>query len=177
MNNLHASGKQIVTRSEADIVRASGDDLEGIVALQAANQPACGGMLSACLPRFRIMEMMREMPLIVAHRGDRVAGFLMTGTRAMNADVPIIRAMLTAYPGTADAYVFGPICVSVEERGNGLAQAMFSELRRLVPAREGILFIRRDNPASLRAHEKMGMREVAGFVFDEIDFAVQSYFG
>jgi predicted GNAT superfamily acetyltransferase len=95
----------------------------------------------------------------------------------MNADVPIIRAMLAAYPGATDAYVYGPICVSAEERGKGLAQAMFAELQRLLPGREGILFIRRDNPASLRAHEKMGMHEVAGFVFNGNDYVVLSYVG
>ena len=120
---------------------------------------------------------MREMPLIVARRGDCIAGFLMTSTRAMNADVSIIRAMLAAYSGTSDAYVYGPVCVDAEERGKGLAQAMFSELRRLAPAREGILFIRRDNSASLRAHAKMGMREVANFVFGGNEFAVLSYIG
>jgi len=95
----------------------------------------------------------------------------------MNDDVPIIRAMLDAYPGTADAYVYGPICVKEEERGKGLAQAMFTELRRLEPGREGILFIRRDNPASLRAHTSMGMREVAGFGFGGFEYAVLSYVG
>ncbi len=166
-----------MTRSGTDILRASLSDLEGIVALQAANQPERGGTLSACLPPARIIEMMSEMPLIVARRDGRVAGYLMTSTREMNADVPVIKAMLAAYPGTADAYVYGPICVEAEARGKGLAQAMFSELRRLVPMREGILFIRRDNPASLRAHEKMGMREVAGFVFGGSEFVVLSWPG
>jgi predicted GNAT family acetyltransferase len=101
----------------------------------------------------------------------------MTSTREMNADVPIIRAMLAAYPGATDAYVYGPICVSAEERGQGLAQAMFAELQRLLPGREGILFIRRDNPASLRAHAKMGMHEVAGFVFNENEYVALSYVG
>jgi hypothetical protein len=45
----------------------------------------------------------------------------------------------------------------------------------LLPGREGILFIRRDNPASLRAHAKMGMQEVAGFVFNANDYVVLSY--
>jgi len=166
-----------VTKSKTDIGRASEADLDGIVELQAANQPERGGTLSASLPRSRIAEMMREMPLIVARCGDRITGFLMTSTRAMNTDVPIISAMLAAYPGTPDAYVYGPVCVSAEERGKGLAQAMFSELRRLAPAREGILFIRRDNSASLRAHAKMGMREVASFVFGGNEFAVLSYLG
>ena len=149
-------------------------DLDAIVALQAANQPERGGTLSTCLPPARIAGMMSEMPLIVARRDGRVAGYLMTSTREMNADVPVINAMLAAYPGTADAYVYGPICVEAGARGKGLAQAMFSELRRLVPMREGILFIRRDNPASLRAHEKMGMRQVACFVFGGSEFVVLS---
>lgn len=147
------------------------------MALQAANQPEHGGTLSANLEYSRIAVMMHEMPLIVARRGNRITGYLMTSSRAMNADVPIISAMLAAYPGTADAYVYGPICVSAEERGKGLAQAMFSELRRLEPAREGILFIRRDNAASLRAHAKMGMSEVAEFEFRGNKLAVFSYFG
>jgi predicted GNAT superfamily acetyltransferase len=160
-----------------DIDRATEADLDGIMDLQAANQPERGGMLSASLSRSHVAEMMLGRPLIVARRGGRVVAFLMSSTRAMNDDVPVIRAMLDAYPGTADAYVYGPICVEEEERGQGLAQAMFTELRRLERGREGILFIRRDNPASLRAHTKMGMREVAGFVFGGIDYVVLSYVG
>jgi len=158
-----------------DISRASEIDLDGIMELQAANQAERGGSLSASLPRSRIAEMMNDMPLIVARRGGRVTGFLMTSSRAMNADVPIIGAMLAAYSGAADAYVYGPICVSAEERGQGVAQAMFAELRRLLPGREGVLFIRRDNTASLRAHAKMGIREVATFVLNGNDFAALSY--
>ena len=160
-----------------EISRATEIDLDGIMDLQTANQPERGGPLSASLPRSRIAEMMRTMPLIVARCSGRITGFLMTSTREMTADVPIIRAMLAAYPGATDAYVYGPICVSAEERGKGLAQAMFAELQRLLPGREGILFIRRDNPASLRAHARMGMREVAGFVFNGNDFVALSHVG
>jgi predicted GNAT superfamily acetyltransferase len=159
------------------IGRATEADLDGIMELQAANQPEHGGMLSASLSRSRVAEMARERPLIVARRGGAVVAFLMNSTREMNDDVPIIRAMLEAYPGTADAYVYGPICVKEEERGTGLAQAMFAELRRLEAGREGILFIRRDNPASWRAHTKMGMREVTGFVFGGTDYVVLAYVG
>ena len=160
-----------------NIGRATEADLDGILELQAANQPERGGLLSANLSRSRVAEMMLGRPLIVARRRGRVVAFLMNSTRAMNDDVPIIRAMLEAYPGTADAYVYGPICVQEEERGKGLAQAMFTELRRLERGREGILFIRRDNPASLRAHTRMGMREVAGFGLGGTDYVVLSYVG
>jgi predicted GNAT superfamily acetyltransferase len=159
------------------IGRATETDLDGILELQAANQAERGGLLSAEFPRARVAAMMRAMPLIVARRGSRIVAFLMNSPREMNDDVPVIRAMLDAYPGSADAYVYGPVCVSEDERGKGLAQAMFAELRRLEPGREGVLFIRRDNPASLRVHTKMGMREVADFVFDGKEFVVLSYVG
>src|SRR5512143_25984 len=162
---------------EAEIGQATEADLDGILALQAANQPDRGGSLSASLPRARIAAMMRELPFIVARRRGQIAGFLMTGTRAMAAEVPIVGAMLAAYPGASNAYVYGPICVAAEERGKGLAQAMFAELRRLAPGREGVLFIRRDNLPSLRAHEQMGMREVASFLYGGSEFAVFSYLG
>jgi predicted GNAT superfamily acetyltransferase len=160
-----------------DIDRATHADLDGIDTLQEANQIARGGSLSASLPRERIAAMMEAMPLIVARRNGQVAGFLMTTTRDMNADFAIVQAMFAAYGGSADAYVYGPVCVAEEERGQGLAQAMFAELRRLEPGREGILFIRLDNEASLRAHARMGMREVARFAFNGFAFAVFSYIG
>jgi predicted GNAT superfamily acetyltransferase len=159
------------------IGKASEADLDGILALQEANQADRGGALSGSLPRSRIAQMMNGMPLIAARRGGRVVGFLMASARAMNDDVPIIQAMLAAYHGAADAYVYGPVCVAEQERGQGLAQLMFAELRRLEPGREGVLFIRRDNGPSLRAHARMGMREVAGFEFKGFDFAVFSYVG
>lgn len=160
-----------------EISRATEIDLDGIMALQAANQPELGGSLSASLPRSRVADMMRSMPLIVARGAGGVTGFLMTSTREMNADVPVISAMLAAYPGSADAYVYGPICVSAEARGKGLAHDMFAELQRLLPGREGILFIRRDNQGSRRAHAKMGMHEVADFAFNGDDYVVLSYGG
>lgn len=166
-----------MTAIQMDVGKATKVDLDGILELQEVNQMARGGTLSASLPRDRIAAMMDAMPLIVAHRNGHITGFLMTTTREMNAGLPIVQATFAAYHGAADAYVYGPICVEAEERGKGLAQAMFVELRRLEPGREGILFIRRDNVASLRAHARMGMREVAGFQFNGFDFAVFSYVG
>ncbi|MFN3440109.1 MAG: GNAT family N-acetyltransferase [Acidovorax sp.] len=166
-----------MSSNTVEIGRASEADLDGILALQAANQADQGGTLSGTMARSTIAEMMREMPLIVARRDGRVVGFLMAGSRVMAAGVPIIQAMLAAYPGAHDAYVYGPICVAAEARGAGLAQAMFDALRRLAPSREGILFIRRDNMASLRAHEKMGMKEVGEFGLGGNVFSVFSYLG
>lgn len=152
-------------------------DLPGILELQAANQMSHGGMLSADLPVDSIRQNMKLMPLIVARRGDRVVGFLMSSPKDLDAEVPVVRATLKAYSGAPDAYLYGPICVDDSERGHGLAEKMFAKLRSLEPGREGILFIRDDNGPSLVAHRKMGMREVARFALEERGYAVFAYVG
>jgi GNAT superfamily N-acetyltransferase len=87
-----------------------------------------------------------------------VIGDLVSSPVAAHAEVPAVRAMLQAYRGASDAYVYGPICVEEPERGRGVADAMVAALRARLPRREGILFIRRDNDSSLRVHARMGMR-------------------
>ena len=54
---------------------------------------------------------------------------------------------------------------------------MFEELRRMQPGREGVLFIKASNEPSLRAHRKMGMREVAEYVFNGVPLVVFAYEG
>jgi predicted GNAT superfamily acetyltransferase len=163
---------------DIEIAIARESDLDGILELQAANQIGNGGALSASLSREQLQLIMSEMPLLVARREHNVVGFLICSTREATTDIPIIVAMLDAYPSRArDAYVYGPICVDVKERGKGLAQLLFEELRRQLPGREGVLFIRRDNEASIRSHRKMGMREVASFSYGGAEHSVLSYVG
>lgn len=160
-----------------EIVRATHDDIDGILALQERNLPEHGGMLSARLPRAWFEAALDDLPIIVARRGGCVVGYLVAASRAAVAAVPVIAAMLRAYPGADDAYVYGPVCVAEEERGQGLAAAMFAELRTALPGREGILLIRSDNVASLRAHGRMGMRQVAEFEHDDVALLVLAYIG
>lgn len=161
-----------------EIVVAEEKDLDGILALQAANQISNGGSLSASFSRSELIAIMSQMPLLVVRHDNRVVGFLMCSTVEMSGNVPIIKAMLEAYPERShEAYVYGPICIDAKERGKGLAQLLYSELRRRLPGREGILFIRADNESSIKAHRKMGMREVSRFIFRGIEHLVLAYIG
>jgi GNAT superfamily N-acetyltransferase len=160
------------------IDRASAGDIDGILDLQARNQPEAGGTLSAALPRERIAAMVTgAMPIIVARQDGHVVGYVISAERDAVRQIPIIAAMLAAYPGGADAYVYGPIAVDEAQRGKGMAQLLFEALRQRLPGREGVLFIREDNRASLRAHAKMGARRVASFTFDGAPIAVLAYRG
>ena len=159
-----------------EIDLANEHDIDGILDLQECNLPP-SGTLSARLPRAWFEAGMAAMPIVVARRDGHVVGYLASAPLAAGTGVPVIEAMLRAYRGAPDAYVYGPICVAEVERGRGLASAMFAALRERLPGREGILFIRRDNAASLRAHAKMGMQEVAEFTHDGALHAVLSYVG
>lgn len=166
------------TIGNIEIAIARESDLDGVLELQAANQMSNGGKLSASFSRSQLQLIMNEMPLLVARRADNVVGFLICSTRELVGDIPIILATLDSYPTRArDAYVYGPVCIDVKERGQGLAQLLFEELRRLLPGREGVLFIRRDNEASIRSHRKMGMREVSSFSYGGVEHVVLSYVG
>jgi GNAT superfamily N-acetyltransferase len=160
-----------------EIVRATLADIDGILALQEVNLPEHGGLLSARLPRAWFEKALGDLPIIVARQGCSVVGYLVSASRTTVADVPVIVAMLRAYPGADDAYCYGPVCVAAEQRGQGLAAAMFKELRAALPGREGILLIRTDNAASLRAHARMGMRQVAKFEHDDAALHVLAYVG
>ena len=164
---------------DADVVIrvAKPDDIGGILALQQANLPDHGGSLSAAFSADWFAASIPEMPVIVAVRNVRIVGFLVSAKFGAHADVPIVQALRRAYAGTANSYLYGPVCVAADERGGGLAGRMFAVLREKLPGREGILFIRRDNAASLRAHAKLGIVEVAAFEYAGTDHAVLRYMG
>ena len=166
-----------MTTDDEEIGLAASDDIAGMLELQRRNVIDRGGSLSVEFSREFFERAILEMPVIVARRGGRVIGYLVSAPIAEQAHVPIVEAMLRAYQGSVGAYLYGPICVALTERGRGVAGRLFSALRKQLPGREGILFVRRDNVASLRAHAKMGISEVAEFTHKGDTHAVLSYVG
>jgi predicted GNAT superfamily acetyltransferase len=117
------------------------------------------------------------MPIIAARRSGRVVGYVVTSALSAQADIPIVAALLRAYPGLPGAYIYGPICVAESERGRGLAAAMVAALRRQLPGLEGFTFIRADNTVSREVHRRLGMREAAQFNHAGEGYVVVAYVG
>jgi L-amino acid N-acyltransferase YncA len=166
-----------MSNSSIEIAVATPDDVPGIIDLQWRNLRGQGGALTVPFSSEWFAAAIADMPIIVARRDGQIVGYLVSSPLAAQAHVPIIQAMMRAYPGAPDAYNYGPICVAESERGRGVAAAMFEELRRRLPAREGITFIRRDNAVSRAVHEKLGMRQVAEFTQGDDAFVVVAYLG
>jgi len=163
--------------TDLEISPASPGDIPGILELQEQNLPERGGLLSVAFAENWFAAAIAAMPVIVGRRNDRVVGYLVSSPFAAHDHVPVVQAMLRAYRPAAGAYLYGPICVAESERAHGLAGRLFAALRRALPNREGVLFIRSDNAASLRAHGRMGMRRVAEFMHDGVLHLVLSYVG
>ena len=162
---------------EYEIAPAARDDIAGILDLQEQNLRERGGTLSVRFSSDWFEAALADMPIIVARKGGQVVGYLVSSSKAAQAHVPIIQATLRAYPGAPDAYLYGPICVAESERGQDLPTALMSALSERLPGREGITFIRRDNVRSMRAHAKIGMREVAEFADGGAAVVVVAYRG
>ena len=161
---------------DVSIERANSTHVDGIMKLAEENAPERGGELTGTLDRKAVAATIQELPSVVVCSAGRVVAFVLTCEKA-SAGNPCVKAMLKAYPGPPDAYVYGPVCVDASARGLGIAGRMFEELRKLLPGRQGILFIKASNQPSLRAHRKMGMRETAEFKYEDRKFLVFAYDG
>ena len=164
-------------RLDYDITLATPDDIPGMLALQDANLPDKGGSLSVRLTEDWFRDTILEKSIVVARCNSKVVGYVMGTSLAANAHIAIIQAMLRAYPASPDCYLYGPICVAKSERGKGLARALFEQLRSRLPGRPAMLFVRADNPSSLQAHRKMGMRELGTFDNEGVRYMALTYSG
>jgi L-amino acid N-acyltransferase YncA len=143
--------------------------------LLTANGSDRGGMLMGQWPIETIQNRVAAgQPIVVAvGEDDRLIGALLTSEKGCES-APPVRAMLKAWPGHVDAYVYGPVCIAAEARGQGVLEALYARLRATYAGREAILFIREDNPRSLRAHLKLGMLEVARYELKGESFIILS---
>ena len=74
---------------QIDLLRA--DDIDGLLALQEANQAEHGGMLSARMPRAFFAAAPGAMPAIVARRGERVVTFLVSAPKQPQPEAPVVQ--------------------------------------------------------------------------------------
>jgi len=161
--------------SDLAIEVATRADIPGILDLQDRNLSEHGGNLSIGWSADWFEKAIPDMPIIVARSGGRVVGYLVSTPQSAQAQNPIVQAMLAVYRPSADAYIYGPICVEEEQRKRGVAALMFQHVRMRLPCRDGLTFIRGDNIASRVVATKLMMREVAKFEHCGIDYIVAAY--
>jgi predicted GNAT superfamily acetyltransferase len=161
--------------SDYEISLATLDDIPGILAVQEPNLPDNGGSLSVRQTAEWFTRAALEKSVVVGRRHGQVVGYVLGTSLATKSHIAIIQAMLRTFPAPPDCYLYGPVCVAETERGKGLAGALFKELQSHMRGRSSMTFVRADNDKSLRAHNKMGMREVGTFENDGVTYIALSY--
>ena len=150
------------------------EDAERISALLTANASDRGGALYGDWSIGVVTKWITDGALIiVAIDGPKLVGALFTSEKGQASAPPVV-AMLKAWPGSADAYVYGPVCIDQAARGQGVLEAMYARLVAWLPDREAILFINASNTRSLQAHGRLGMVQVANFTLGGDVFIVLS---
>ena len=146
-----------------EIRQAKIEDAVRVSSLLMANSSERGGPLYGDWSVGVVTKWITSGALIaVAIDGSRLIGVLFTSEKAQASAAPVA-AMLRAWPGTADAYVYGPICIDESAGGQGVLERLFAYVVGRLPGREAILFIKANNTRSLQAHTRLGMRQVANF--------------
>ena len=136
---------------------ATPDDIPGnLLALQEPNLVERGGGLSVRQTADWFRHAIFEKSIVVGRRNGKVVGYVLGTSLAAKAHVPMIQAMLRAFPAPRDCYLYGPVCVAEAERGKGLAGALFKVLQAHMGSRPAMTFVRAHNAPSLRAHRKRG---------------------
>ena len=156
---------------------ATAEDIPGILALEDANLPGKGGNLSVRHNADWFRRAILEKSVVACRRDGAVVGYVLGTSLALKAEISIIQAMVRAFPPKQGCYLYGPVCVAETERGKGVADAMFKELRTHMPSRSAMTFVRADNAMSCRAHAKMGMQELGTFTSDAELYVALSYEG
>jgi hypothetical protein len=174
--------------------RATAADWAGVLALQEANLLAnlgeaqrAQGFLSVRFSREQFEQMNEGAAVVVAHDGDRIAGYACSSTQAFNAGVPVIAAMIASFPAlwllgrslaTPATAIYGPVCVDRRDRGRGVFGGMVRQLKSELKGRFDTAagFVAKSNTHSLAAHvDGAGMSLLGDFVFDGRNYWIVAF--
>ncbi|MFJ2986746.1 GNAT family N-acetyltransferase [Collimonas sp. NPDC087041] len=155
-----------------EIRQAVAADYPKIVALQMANRPERlsaaeqqQGFIVSQLDEAQLEAINRALGVVVAIDGEQLAGFLCMVPTTMQPRHPVVEAMLATFPSQQfngkpldhqRVFVYGPVCIGREWRGQGLLQKMFAAVKSHARAGYdvGAAFIDQRNPHSFAAHVK-----------------------
>jgi ribosomal protein S18 acetylase RimI-like enzyme len=154
-------------------------DLQGILHLQTANLPQNISAEQAQEQGFvtvsHDLDLLREFhdiePHIIAKENDTVVAYVLAMTAASKDTIPILIPMFQIFeeimvdgrPVSESTYlVVGQVCVSKDHRGMGLFDRCYEAYREAFQDRYDFVITEVSdlNPRSIRAHERLGFREV-----------------
>ena len=120
----------------------------------------------------------QEDGISLACDDDKVVAYAMAGSWQFWSKWPLFQYMIADLPNTQylgqtltteNSYQYGPVCIDMAYRGQGVLQELFAHSARQMGKRYPILitFINHVNPRSYKAHtEKVGLEVIKNFSFN-----------
>ena len=137
------------------------------------------GFVTTLFTREQLTELIeQEDGISLACDGDKVVAYAMAGSWEFWSKWPLFQYMIAdlenvTYLGqqltTRNSYQYGPVCIDMAYRGQGLLENLFTHSARQMGRRYPILitFINHLNPRSFTAHtRKVGMDVIKDFAFN-----------
>ena len=164
--------------SDYEIALATRDDIAGILDLQEQNLRERGGTLSVRFTREWFEAALGDMPVIVARKVGRVVGYLVSSS-------PAAQGHRADHRGHAAGLSWRAGCLPLRADLRCRERARAGPAGRAdVGARRAAARPRKASPSSgatirrsMRAHAKIGMRQVAEFIHDDAAIVVVVYPG
>lgn len=124
------------------------------------------------------MELLSSMndpyPHVIAKDGDQVIGYTLVMLKDLRDKIPVLLSMFEEidsveyegiHLGTVDYFVMGQVCIDKPYRGKGIFRGLYEEMKKqMAPHFKYIITeIATRNTRSIRAHEKIGFKEIHQF--------------
>jgi hypothetical protein len=175
-------------------VASSDQHLQQILALQQRNlvramtpeQQAVEGFVFAEHTLPTLQRMAAQSPQAIAVSEDRVVGYCLSMTLALQDELPSLRPMFEQFArcryrerplGDYRFIVGGQVCVDRAFRGQGLLARLYEQLRTAlpVPCDLCVTEVATRNVVSLRAHEKMGFETISTYSDGHEEWAIAAW--
>ena|SRR3990167_5633721 len=166
-------------------------DFEKMVTLQNKNLKSAlnqsenlDGFLTASFSAEEFKSMDNDLCVIVCADGQNIVAYACASSIEYNKNFPLIATMIKQFPQiiyknkplvSYNSFIYGPACIDREYRGKGVLNNIFSKMRDFLLQEHQqfellTTIISVENERSIKAHEKLGMKSVGQFEFNENTF-------
>ena len=138
--------------------------------LQKSAQSKNGGLLGEFpLPKVEAM-FADSLSTIIARSETRIIGVVFSFNIQAKSLPPITHLIVKDYPSIMEnSWFYGPVCIDENFRGKSILAHLYNKICTQNKGKP-VAFINTDNLRSMNAHSRLGMKQVAKFVYDGTEY-------
>lgn len=141
-------------------------DCEEVTHLLQRNAQSQGGGLLGEFPLSKVESMFaNSLRVIIAYERNHIVGVVFSFDVKSSALPPLAQYITQQFKTEINnSWFYGPVCIDAAYRGKNMLKPLYDAICAQQTG-SPVAFINIDNIRSLKAHQKLGMREIAEFSF------------